>query len=196
MTISSLLSGERSQESPNPAGPALPPPHFIHFLLSPPQAFLKHWHPMTRSQAAGRGSEKEKRIGELTRRGHRGFPYNSRQSMNHMQMTPNAQAQLEGGGTTMGTPALAEAHTGPLCTPYPARSRAGRDRAGVKPQQWAGSIYKLSRKRHSNARTKPQPPPSPMLLRSAGKGWGAATPFFQGSPSSPACPHSGHSGPL
>lgn len=135
-----------------------------------------------------RGSDREIRIGELQRRGHRGFPNNSRQSMNHMQMTPKTQAPLGGGGgMAMGTPALVEANPWPLWTPSPARSRAGRDRADFKPQQWAGSIYKLSRKRHSHAHTKPQPPPSPMLLGSAGKGWGAVmttTPFFQGSLSS------------
>lgn len=68
--------------------------------------------------------------------------------MNHMQMTPELKLHLWGKG--MGTPAPAETNTGPLWTPYPARSKAGRDRADFKAEQWAGTIYKLSRKIHSH----------------------------------------------
>lgn len=108
--------------------------------------------------------EKGIRIEELKRRGDRGFPKHSRQSMNHMQMTPKAQAQLGGGGQGVQPwqkqrPSLSE-------PPSPARSwqgRAGRDRADFKPEQWAGTIYKLSRKTHTHtythkATTSPPPP--------------------------------------
>ena len=113
--------------------------------------------------------EKGIRIEELKRRGDRGFPKHSRQSMNHMQMTPKAQAQLEGGG--QGVQPWQKQRPSLSGPPSPARSwqsRAGRDRADFKPEQWAGTIYKLSRKTHTHLHTQSHNlSPSPILLRSA-----------------------------
>lgn len=78
--------------------------------------------------------------------------------MNHMQMPPKAQAQLGGGG--QGVQPWQKQRPRLSGPPSPARSwqsRAGRDRADFKPEQWAGTIYKLSRKTHIHTHTKPQP---------------------------------------
>lgn len=128
--------------------------------------------------------------------------------MNHMQITLKAQAQLGGWwGWGWGLQPWQKQRPGPFGPPTPARSwqsRARQDRADFKPEQWAGTIYKLSRKTHTytHTHTKPQPLSSPTLLRSAGRGWGAAmatTPFFPFIQEplwprfSPAPPRQGHS---
>ena len=121
--------------------PALPSFSSTSPLCSqvPPQLRLLR----NRGQAVLDGlREKGIRIEELKRRGDRGFPKHSRQSMNHMQMTPKAQAQLEGGGQGVqpwqkqrpslsgppSHPSLSRA-AGPW-TPFPCQELAGQGRAG------------------------------------------------------------------